>query len=60
MTPLFIMMPVPGSMTREPIEESSVVVIATIIPSRSATVMWVVQLSAPLGSASPRPASRSA
>ena len=34
--------------------------IATIIPSLSQTVRWVVQDSAAFGSASPRPASRSA
>ena len=34
-TPLFIRMPVSGSTTRLPIEESSVVVIATIVPSAS-------------------------
>ena len=59
-TPLFMSTPVPGRTMREPMEESSVVVIAIIMPSRSATVRCVVQLSAPLGSASPSPASRSA
>ena len=60
MTPLFISTPVCGSTTRLPMEESSVVVIATIIPSLSQAVRWVVQVSAPLGSASPSPARRSA
>ena len=43
-TPLFIRMPVPGSTTRLPMEESSVVVIATIIPSRSAAVRLLTRL----------------
>ena len=59
-TPLFISTPERGSTTRLPIDDSNVVVIATIIPSASQTVRWVVQLSEPFGSASPRPASRSA
>ncbi len=59
-TPLFMSTPDFGSTTREPMEESRVVVIATIIPSLSQAVIWVVQVSAPLGSASPSPASRSA
>ena len=59
-TPLFIRMPVAGSTVRLPIEESSVVVIATIVPSASATVMCVVQLSAACGSASPSEESRCA
>ena len=59
-TPLFIRMPVPGSTTRLPIEERSVVVSAIIVPSASATVMCVVQLSAACGSASPKEDSRCA
>ena len=60
MTPLLSSTPERGSTTRLPMEESRVVVIATIIPSRSQAVRWVVQLSAARGSASPSPARRSA
>ena len=59
-TPLFISTPDSGSTTRLPMEDSSVVVIATIPPASSHTVRWVVQLSAAFGSASPSPARRSA
>ena len=50
----------PASTTRLPMEESSVVVMATIVPASSQTVRCVVQLSAALGSLSPRPERRSA
>ena len=59
-TPLFISTPLSGSTTRLPIDDSSVVVIATIVPSASHTVRCVVQLSAAFGSASPKPDRRSA
>jgi hypothetical protein len=59
-TPLFMRMPVFGNTTRLPIEESSVVVMATIFPSASHTEMCVVQLSAACGSASPSVESRRA
>jgi hypothetical protein len=55
---LFTSTPVAGSTTRLPMEESSVVVMATIVPSASRTVRWVVQLSAALGSVSPMPLRR--
>ena len=60
MTPLFISTPVPGSTTRLPMEDSSVVVMATMVPAASQVVRCVVQLSAASGSASPRPSRRSA
>ena len=60
MTPLLSSTPEPGRTTLLPMLESRVVVIATIVPSASQTVRWVVQLSAAIGSASPRPARRSA
>ncbi len=40
--PLFMVMPVPGSTTFEPKRESSVLVRATMLPSRSATERCVV------------------
>ena len=58
--PLFSSTPVFGSSTRLPIEDISVVVIATVVPSASHTVRCVVQLCALSGSLSPRPARRSA
>ena len=59
--PLFISTPVEGSTTRLPIEESSVVVTATRLPSRSTTVRCVVQVSPGsfAAAAAPSPASRS-
>src|SRR5271170_1558991 len=57
-TPLFSSTPDVGSTTRLPIDDSNVVVTATIVPSASQAVRWVVQV--PVGSTSPRPARRSA
>ena len=57
--PLFISTPVPGNTTRLPMEDINVVVIATIVPSVSHTVRCVVQVSAAIESASPRPDRRS-
>ena len=58
--PLFISTPVSGRTSRLPIEESKVVVSATMVPSPSTTVRWVVQVSP--GSfaicAAPSPSSR--
>src|SRR5689334_24448237 len=58
--PLFSTTPDCGSSTRLPNDDISVVVIATVLPSASQVVRWVVQLSAEGGSVSPRPARRSA
>src|ERR1700753_1849386 len=57
--PLFIRMPVLGSITRLPIDDSNVVVIDTRLPSRSTTVRCVVQVSSGVvGVAAPRFARR--
>ena len=58
--PLFSSTPDCGSSTRLPIDDISVVVIATVVPSASHTVRCVVQLCAASGSDSPRPVRRSA
>ena len=59
--PLFSSTPDCGSSTRLPIEDISVVVIATVVPSASHTVRCVVQLCAAVGlGLRPGPARRSA
>src|SRR5262249_8254725 len=54
--PLFMRMPVSGSTTLEPKRESSVCVSAAMLPWRSTTLRWVVQLGA--GAPSPSCSSR--